>query len=321
MHSSFGSRTMLLACDSRQTALAAIAVAGLTQAAYSAYGQQSGTPAFRTGFNGQFREARGWYHLGNGHRVYNPLLMRFHSPDRLSPFGRGGLNAYAYCVGDPVNHTDPTGRVFEWLGGRPLHSLGLNIGLLTANLVTSVLVPAAGLALWSARLGILGATIGITGATMQLAGIEAGKPVSIVGTLTSLAGVSLRVGLGIQKLYQQRATFGADFSKGMRNLFMGPRKAPVQVAPAPVSAPGVQPTSLPASVVGAGRSSVSSSRTGTTIRAGKGGNVRPPSMVSMETPMTRESFSSVASQVPSSVPSVLLRKAERFNVLDWLQAQ
>ena len=37
--------------------------------------------------------------------------MRFHSPDSWSPFGGGGLNAYMYCVGDPVNRADPTGHV------------------------------------------------------------------------------------------------------------------------------------------------------------------------------------------------------------------
>jgi RHS repeat-associated protein len=58
------------------------------------------------------REANiGWYLLGNGYRAYNPRLMRFHSPDSWSPFGRGGLNPYMYCVGDPVNNSDPTGHI------------------------------------------------------------------------------------------------------------------------------------------------------------------------------------------------------------------
>jgi len=37
------------------------------------------------------------------------LLMRFNSPDKLSPFGEGGLNTYSYCQGDPVNRVDPSG--------------------------------------------------------------------------------------------------------------------------------------------------------------------------------------------------------------------
>ncbi|MCY1433952.1 hypothetical protein D9M71_499940 [compost metagenome] len=41
--------------------------------------------------------------------------MRFNSPDSWSPFGKGGVNAYAYCEGDPRNRVDPTGHVFESL--------------------------------------------------------------------------------------------------------------------------------------------------------------------------------------------------------------
>ncbi|GAB7529468.1 hypothetical protein PS3A_18770 [Pseudomonas sp. 3A(2025)] len=66
-----------------------------------------------TGFKGEFHElATGWQLLGNGYRAYNPVLMRFHSPDSLSPFDKGGLNAYMYCGGDPVNQVDPTGHGF-----------------------------------------------------------------------------------------------------------------------------------------------------------------------------------------------------------------
>lgn len=63
----------------------------------------------------------GHYVLGNGYRAYNPILMRFNSPDSWSPFGRGGLNAYVYCLDDPVNRQDPSGHfslgwVFQFLG-------------------------------------------------------------------------------------------------------------------------------------------------------------------------------------------------------------
>ncbi|VVM63371.1 RHS repeat-associated core domain-containing protein [Pseudomonas fluorescens] len=64
------------------------------------------------GFNGErIDPVLGGYHLGNGYRLYSPGLRRFTSPDSMSPFGKGGINPYAYCEGDPVNNTDPTGRV------------------------------------------------------------------------------------------------------------------------------------------------------------------------------------------------------------------
>ncbi|WP_238591846.1 RHS repeat-associated core domain-containing protein [Pseudomonas abietaniphila] len=62
--------------------------------------------------------------MGAGYRAFNPVLMRFNSPDSLSPFGEGGLNPYAYCLGDPVNRLDPSGHL-SWQS-----SLGLGLGLL-----------------------------------------------------------------------------------------------------------------------------------------------------------------------------------------------
>ncbi|MFF5867794.1 RHS repeat-associated core domain-containing protein [Pseudomonas sp. NPDC012596] len=63
-------------------------------------------------FNGQALDTlTGCYLLGNGRRVFNPRMMRFLSPDPYSPFGLGGLNCYAYCGCDPVNHTDPSGNI------------------------------------------------------------------------------------------------------------------------------------------------------------------------------------------------------------------
>lgn len=80
--------------------------------AYAAYGHHPlEADASLLSFTGQKREpVTGYYLLGNGHRAYSPSLMKFLSPDSLSPFGSGGLNAYAYCLNDPINLTDPTGK-------------------------------------------------------------------------------------------------------------------------------------------------------------------------------------------------------------------
>ena len=63
------------------------------------------------GFNGERPDpVTGHYLLGNGYRAFNPVLMRFNSPDSLSPFGKGGANSYAYCLGDPINMGDTSGH-------------------------------------------------------------------------------------------------------------------------------------------------------------------------------------------------------------------
>ncbi|WEZ87212.1 RHS repeat-associated core domain-containing protein [Pseudomonas sp. NyZ480] len=83
----------------------------INSSAYSVYGYLGNDiRGHRLGYNGQLLDcAVQGYLLGNGNRVYSPVLMRFCSPDVLSPFKAGGVNAYAYCGGDPVNFIDPQG--------------------------------------------------------------------------------------------------------------------------------------------------------------------------------------------------------------------
>jgi RHS repeat-associated protein len=81
--------------------------------AYSPYGHRPAESGLTSllGFNGERPDpVTGHYLLGNGYRAFNPVLMRFNSPDSLSPFGKGGLNSYTYCLGDPINQGDPNGQ-------------------------------------------------------------------------------------------------------------------------------------------------------------------------------------------------------------------
>ncbi|KAK2612587.1 hypothetical protein QQS21_001358 [Conoideocrella luteorostrata] len=140
---------------------------------YTPYGHVSGSGSNFTsiGYNGEWRDpVTGWYHLGNGYRVYNPVLMRFLSPDILSPFASGEINGYAYCLGDPNNRIDPSGHFsifgFE-ISFRDLVVAGVGLGV---GILVGVLTGGAGLAI------AIGASVAsgvvsdvVTGATYDLA--------------------------------------------------------------------------------------------------------------------------------------------------------
>ena len=105
----------LLATDQQRSVTNALDANQPNPLAYSPYGhrpQESGLLSL-LGFNGERPDpVTGCYHLGNGYRQFNTALMRFNSPDSWSPFGEGGLNAYAYCAGDPINKADPNGHTW-----------------------------------------------------------------------------------------------------------------------------------------------------------------------------------------------------------------
>ncbi len=58
----------------------------------------------------------------------------------MSPFGKGGMNAYAYCAGDPVNRSDPTGHEVD--GGQVLSFVWIGLGLFGAFVGVKTAVPA-----------------------------------------------------------------------------------------------------------------------------------------------------------------------------------
>lgn len=104
-HNGAGSTTLLVT-DQKRSVLNALI--------YTPYGYV-GLEELRQsvlGFNGERPDpATGAYLLGNGYRAFNTVLMRFNSPDSMSPFGKGGLNSYCYCFGDPINWGDATGHM------------------------------------------------------------------------------------------------------------------------------------------------------------------------------------------------------------------
>jgi RHS repeat-associated protein len=106
--------TTLLATDQQRSVLQILKGTQPPLAiAYSPYGHRCTENGLLSllGFNGERPDpVTGYYLLGNGYRAFTPVLMRFNSPDSLSPFGQGGLNPYAYCLGDPVNFSDSSGQ-------------------------------------------------------------------------------------------------------------------------------------------------------------------------------------------------------------------
>ncbi len=206
----------LLMTDHAGSIVTEVNDAGTHHAAYSAYGERADDNDLRSllAFNGEAREqTSGWYMLGNGYRAYNPGLMRFHSPDSLSPEA-SGINPYVYVLGNPVNWRDPSGHRAQ--GPKPDRSIvytgrskkGSSAGWFTWTMIgiTAVLLVVSAMATpWAvpvslhetiALAGLIGET---TGLGMQVVGAltddqdlgTAGMIVSLASSLGSAGGRSL----------------------------------------------------------------------------------------------------------------------------------
>ena len=133
----------LLATDQQRSVLHTLGGGVRHPIAYSPYGHHPADSGLLSllGFNGERRDpVTGHYLLGNGYRAFNPVLMRFNSPDDLSPFGEGGLNSYMYCLGDPISKNDATGKIASGLlakfNANKLNSLISDIKIQKIGIVT-----------------------------------------------------------------------------------------------------------------------------------------------------------------------------------------
>ena len=189
-----GARTTLLAAAVSSSVLMEVDTAVRT-AAYAPHGARASAEApadakAEPAFNGELLDAAsGCYLLGAGHhRPYSPTLGMFLAPDRASPFGRGGVNALAYCAGDPVNRVDPTGYFWKWI---------VAAVAVVAAVATLGVMAAAGAAALTAS-AVVGAAMITSGAGLDVAAalVKDEKLSRILGAAGAVMGLAGGVAAG-----------------------------------------------------------------------------------------------------------------------------
>lgn len=211
--------TGLLGVDQQRSVLSEAWGTQRSSFAYSPYGHRAVQAASFSapGFSGEWLDPlSGLYLPGNGYRAYSPTLMRFLSPDNLSPFGTGGLNPYAYCSGDPINRVDPTGHFWGAILSGVVSFIGIAASVLTLGVATP-------LAMVGLAMGVVSGVAGVTATVLRAFDAESEAAdildwVSIGASAGSvLAGA---VAIGKATVHCGRR-FGQAFSKGL-----SPKRAP-----------------------------------------------------------------------------------------------
>jgi RHS repeat-associated protein len=209
----------------------------------------------KIGFNGErIDPVISCYHLGQGHRTYNPALRRFHSLDKESPFGEGGVNPYTYCLNDPVNYIDDTGNLSwqAWLA-IGLGVLSVILGVLTfgvalaglslaiAGGASAMAITASALNVTSAALGIVASVLGIASAAISESDPHTSETLSWVGLGFGIASLLTGLGgFGLSRMNSASMSVKmADKPVPMQNLRGGYKVGGIDVTPVRVKAHGV----------------------------------------------------------------------------------
>ncbi|WP_449433672.1 RHS repeat domain-containing protein [Pseudomonas putida] len=188
---------------------------------YTAHGATSHDDDATFGYTGARREPlTGWY-IPAGYRPYDPLLMCFLCPDNESPFGRGGINAYSYCGGDPVNRIDPDGHSWvTWaVAGAGLAigiastvaSLGSLAPVISALLAGGALTSSAALAVSSAALNVMSLSTGAAAMALEASGKNQ-QAAKILGWISLGSGIASVV-TGMAASASKGAGHGARFAR------------------------------------------------------------------------------------------------------------
>lgn len=149
--------------------------------AYSPYGTCFGRARLEPAFNGELKELPGGDYLLGSKRMYRPAAFRFAMPDHRSPFQEGGLNAYAYCLADPVNRADPGGEVSVFILARQIVWWGTRIKAMIAGVKGIQRVKEV--AKWGKYVGSGLARLGVPGAA-TLAEMSAYTALAVKGAQT-----------------------------------------------------------------------------------------------------------------------------------------
>ena len=169
----------------------------------------------------------GLYYLNS--RYYDPETGRFLNEDLVSylePETIGGINLYAYCLNDPVNHIDPSGTMPNWLkwliGGIVIVGLGIATiatggaaagvaGYIVAGALKGAVIGAVSGALVSGTMEGIGSAVAGNGFWSGFANGAADGFMSgaIVGGITGAISSSIQVANAAK--YWDKGTYSSAF--------------------------------------------------------------------------------------------------------------